>query len=213
MGKYLSGMFSRQFKWPSRKFFNWYAIIAGAFALACGIDQFVHAAERGMPGKAFVGALAITLCMGIFAAVFYVLGAMYYRLFSEIYAGWLKFKAWVPGAVAEAKKVPAAFGRGLASLGSGIAAVFRFIISVKDMTGRERMALLAATGAVGIMLTTYWLMWPYASRLLSGTMFDDFGLKLVVDVLLSMVVLVVALPVWTMSTKFIADRFFPAAKK
>lgn len=213
MGKYLSGMFSRQFKWPSRKFFNWYAIIAGAFALACGIDQFVHAAERGMPGNAFVGALAITFCMAVFAGIFYVIGAMYYKMISEIYAGWLKFKAWLPEAKAGIKSGAANFKKGLGSIGSGIASVFRFVVSIKDMSGRERMALFAATGMLGIMLSTYWFMYPVAASIVAGTSFDDFGLRLMLDVLLSMFVFIVAMPVWMFLTRYIADRFFPAAKK
>lgn len=120
-----------RFRWPSAKTLRVYAFIVALFgcgnALYAALDVYRHAVSTGLTGPvAGFWALAVSLMFLVTAAfiglMFLVIWGLYYRLGTDMVAGFRRFIAWAPGA--------------LQSFGRGLAAIFAFVCSIPSLIGR-----------------------------------------------------------------------------
>lgn len=225
----LSGYFARQFKWPGRKFFYGYWCVVAMLALASAVDMiFVHpltaVSVAPDPTSAFLhnlaGAGAMSLVLALLGGVFYVVIAMYYKMFVEIHTGWLKAKAALPGAIASMQQA-------LVACRDALSATVNFIFSLpmRVASGYARWCALSALDKFAAIATVFamlllgcicWQMWTVATNLAarlpdwldSADKLGNLRNVLFIDVMLSMLLFAVVMPFYFAAVKALGKALF-----
>lgn len=225
----LSGYFVRQFKWPGRKFLYGYCCVVALLALASAVDMiFVHplTAVSVAPDQtsAFLhnlaGAGVTTLALGMMGGIFYVLIAMYYKMFVEIHSGWLKARAALPGAVASVRQALVA---GLEALSAAINFIFSLPMRVASgyarwcaLSALDKFAAIAMVFAMLLLGCIFWQMWAIATDLAarlpdwldSRDNLGNLRNVLFIDVMLSMLLFAVVMPFYFAAVKVLGKALF-----
>jgi hypothetical protein len=129
-----SSYVTSHFRWPSARTLHiywWIIALVGLFTTAVSSrDVYHHAVSTGLSHPGLV-TLAVSflafLAWGFIGLMFLVVWGLYYRMGTDIAAGFRRFRAWAPGA--------------WQSFCSGAAAVVRFVLSIPSLIGRFFRAL------------------------------------------------------------------------
>ncbi len=225
----LSGYFARQLKWPGRKFLYGYWCVVALLALASAVDMiFVHpltpVSVAPDPTGAFLhnlaGAGAMTLALAMMGGIFYVVCAMYYKMFVEIHSGWLKAKAALPGAIVSIRQA-------LVACREALSAVINFIFSLPmrvasgyarwcALSALDKFVAIATVFAMLLLGCIFWQMWTVATNLAarlpdwldSADKFGNFRNVLFIDVMLSMLLFAVVMPFYFAAVKALGKALF-----
>ncbi len=225
----LLSRFGRQFKWPGRRFLYSYSIVIAVLALWQAVYTLmvapsmpVHTASD--PVSALLHNLAeagvLSFALLVFGAMFYVIIALYYRIGTEIYQGWLSFKAAVPGIVSACR-------RGVTNIGYALSAIVNFVFSLPmrvasgyarlcAMSAFERYMLAVFVTMLLLVGCIFWQMWPVSTNLAAklpdwidqADKLSNLRNVLFIDCMLSMLLVSFVMPIYASLAKVLGKALF-----
>lgn len=231
MQKFFAKLFKDQFLFPGPTFLRWYSLAAVLTSFYTFVSTVVSTIRTVGENSVAVGETAplaqSPLAAGLFAGlavllmalVFYLIIAMYLRLFHTVREDFRQFRAWLPGALKS-------FADGLRSFWSaltGLAATLRSLPArlaalsqkLKASSARDRYLACVSLMNIFIMGACFYLIWPLASHwagnlpawLSVHETHPDFSLVLMVATITTMLAMAVVLPLW-MALSIAIGRFF-----
>ncbi len=142
----LSAVLKRQFRFPGPTFTKWYSLGAVLLALAAVIDTLPH----------FFAGLAVGFCLLVLAAIFYLVLALYIRLFYDFYES---------GVLTSAKN-------GLKEARIWLA---HSIKVVQGMNAADWYVAVVTSLTMLITATLYWFLFPLGEKLAASLPFLSLG--------------------------------------
>ncbi len=228
MQKFFAKLFKEQFLFPGPTFLRWYGLAAVLTSFYTFVSTILTVGENSPVAVGEAAPLVQSpLAAGFFAGlavlllalVFYLIIAMYLRLFHTVREDYRQFRAWLPGALKS-------FADGLRTFWSaltGLAAALRalparlaaFSRKLKASSARDRYLGFVSLMNIFIMGACFYLIWPLASHwagnlpawLSVRETHPDFSLVLMVATITTMFAMAVLLPLW-MALSIAIGRFF-----
>lgn len=225
--KFFAKFFHDHFLFPGPTFLRWYGLAAVLTSFYSFVSTILTVGENSVAvGEAaplvqspLAAGLLAGLAVLLLALVFYLIIAMYLRLFHTVREDYRQFRAWLPGALKS-------FADGLRSFWSaltGLAATLRSLPvrlaalsrKLKATSARDRYLAFVSLMNIFLMGACFYLIWPLASHwagnlpawLSVHETHPDFSLVLMVATITTMFAMVVVLPLW-MALSIAIGRFF-----
>ncbi len=172
-----------RFRWPSARTLRLYWCIIALVALLSSVDVinsvYKHAISTGLPhasGTALLAGLADLVAWGLIGVVFFIMWGLYYRMGTEIAAGFRSFRAWLPGAWQSmgrgAAAVVIAVRRIPALIGSFFRGIWQALLWIagrpawwRGLTRKQKLGVISGWIFTGAYLATLVLFYPVAHRI------------------------------------------------
>lgn len=188
----------RQFRFPGSTFTKWYSLGAGLLAFAAFIDMLVHpptvGGETAVP--LFVAALAVGFCLLVLAALFYLILALYMRLFYDFYES---------GVLTSAKN-------GLKEARIWLAHAIKV---VQGMNAADWYLAVVTSVTMLLVLAIYWFLFPWGEGLAANLPLlsvgagesPDLALSLIATMLIAIVPISILVPLCLLLARTLGVRF------
>jgi|GEM_PF-4190190 len=172
-------------RWPSARALRIYWVIMGVLTLLMSADfmrtGYGQATASGSHGMPLAGHLIVDFALGVFVGgylslMILLVWGLYYRMGTEIAAGYRKFHAWLPGAIQGLLNAAAAvviFVRGIpgffARCWRALCGLFAAIVGIpaawRAMNSKQKKSAVVFAGLMVTFFGTLWGFFPVAQKL------------------------------------------------
>jgi hypothetical protein len=174
---------AKRFRWPSAFTLRiyWYliALIGIGTTFSAGLDVYRHAVSKGL-AHPDLNALAVSflnlVAWGLLGLIFLFIWGLYYRMGTEIAAGYRRFVAGAPGAWQSSCRgaaavlnfllsIPSLVGRFYCALGRAFLWLAGLPAWWGGLSGKQKVGVITSFGTLGVYATTIALFYPAARHI------------------------------------------------